>query len=174
MAPGGVSRPGTQRVQRVQRCLGAGQPVARSPRHLEVDGGGGGPVLHVPGLGHRGAGGRGHVRVGLVVHHRDLRVLLWLEKDGVELGEYQTAELDNPGERQGVGEDDGPDLVVSAHHVQGHEGQPVDRVDAVREQDEPSLIEPARTLPGLERIQSGGDDQEERKEKARHKTCVHA
>ena len=59
-------------------------------------------MLHVPGLGHRGAGGRGDVGVGLVVHHRDLGVLLRLEEDGVELGEDETAELDNTGEREGV------------------------------------------------------------------------
>ena len=73
---------------------------------------------------------------------------------------------------EGVGEDDGPDLVVRADHVQGHEGQPVDRVDAVREQDEARLIEPARALAGLERVQSGGDNEEEREEESRHETCV--
>ena len=109
-----------------------------------------------------------------MVHHRDLGVLLRLEEDGVELGEDQTAELDNAGEREGVGEDDGPDLVIGAHHVQGHEGQPVDRVDGVGEQDEPGLVEAARTLAGLESVEGGRDDQEEREEEARHEARVHS
>ena len=141
-------------------------------RHLEVDGGGGVPVLHVARARHGVAGGGGRVGVRLVVHHRDLGVLLRLEQNCVEFGEYETAQLHDPGEREGVGEDDGPDLVVRAHHVQGHEGQPVDRVDAVREQDEARLIEPARALAGLERVQSGGDNEEEREEESRHETCV--
>ena len=35
-----------------------------------------------------------------------------------------------------VGQYDAPDLVVGADEVEGHEGEPVDRVDAVGEQDE--------------------------------------
>ena len=174
VTPCWMSGSGTEGGQRVQRGLGAGDPGALGLRALEVDGGGGVPVLHVPGLGHRGAGGRGDVGVGLVVHHRDLGVLLRLEEDGVELGEDQTAELDNAGEREGVGEDDGSDLVVSAHHVQGNEGQPVDRVDGVGKQDEPGLVEAARTLAGLESVEGGRDDQEEREEEARHETRVHS
>ena len=112
--------------------------------------------------------------MGLVVHHRDLGVLLRLEEYGVQLGEDETAELDYPGEREGVGEDDGPDLVISAHHVQGHEGEPVDRVDRVREQDEPGLIEAARTLSRLESIERGRDYQEEGEEEASHEARVHA
>ena len=170
-----MSGPGTEGVQRVQRVLGAAcsETRTRSLGHLEVDGGGGVPVLHVPGLGHGGAGGRGHIGVRLVVHHSDLSVLLRLEQHRVELGEYKTAQLDYPGEGEGVGQDDGPDLVVSAHHVQGHEGQPVDGIDAVGEQDEPGLIESSGTLTGLESVQSSGDDQEKRKEEAGHEACVH-
>ena len=54
-------------------------------------GGGGVPVLHVALLHHRVAGGGGDVGVALVVHHRHLGVLLRLEQDSVELGEYKTS-----------------------------------------------------------------------------------
>jgi hypothetical protein len=37
-----------------------------------------------------------------------------------------------------VSEYDGPDLVVGADEVERHEGQPVDGVDAVSEQDKPA------------------------------------
>ena len=147
--------------------------MTRGLAHLEMDGGGGVPVLHVPGLGHGGAGGGGHIGVGLVMHHSDLGVLLRLEQHCVELGEYQTSKLDYSGERKGISQDDSSDFVISADHVQGHKCQPVDGVNAVGEQDEPGLIEPSGTLTGLESVQSSGDDQKKWKEEAGHEACVH-
>ena len=61
--------------------------------------------------------------------------------------------------------------MVCADHVEGDEGQPVDGVDAVGEQDEPGLIEPTGTFPGFEGIQCCRDDQEEGEEQT-DKTCV--
>ena len=62
---------------------------------------------------------------------------------------------------------------VGADHVEGHEGEPVDGVDAVGEEDEPGLVEAARTLPRLEGVERGGDDQEEGEEEPGDEACVH-
>ena len=75
-----------------------------------------------------------------------------LEEDGVEFREDEAAQLDDAREGEGVGQDDGPDLVVGADQVERDEGQPVDGVDAVGEQDESRLVEPPGTLPGLEGV----------------------
>ena len=75
-----------------------------------------------------------------------------LEEDRVQFREDETAELYDAREGERVGQDDGPDLVVGADKVQGNEGEPVDGVDAVGEQDESRLIEPPGTLPGLEGV----------------------
>ena len=77
-----MSGPGTEGVQRVQRVLGAAcvEAVARGLGHLEVDGGGGVPVLHQSGL-LGGGGAARQVGVALVVHHRHLRVLLGLKEN---------------------------------------------------------------------------------------------
>ena len=64
--------------------------------------------------------------------------------------------------------------MVGADHVERDEGEPVYGVDAVGEEDEPRLIEPARTFPGLEGVESGRDDEEEGEEEARHEARVHA
>ena len=61
--------------------------------------------------------------------------------------------------------------MICADHVEGDEGEPVDGVDAVGEQNEPCLVEPTRTFPGFEGIQRCGNDQEEWKEQT-YKTCV--
>ena len=63
--------------------------------------------------------------------------------------------------------------LLHADHVEGHEGEPVDGVDAVGEEDEPGLVEAARTLPRLEGVQRGGDDQEEGEEEPGDEACVH-
>ena len=63
--------------------------------------------------------------------------------------------------------------MVGAHQVQGHEGQPVDGVDAVGEEDEPGLVEPTWALPCFESIQGGRDYQQEGEEKARHEARIH-
>ena len=76
----------------------------------------------------------------------------YLEEDRVEFREDEAAELDDAREGERVGQDDGPDLVVGADEVEGDEGEPVDGVDAVGEQDESRLIEPPGTLPGLEGV----------------------
>ena len=49
----------------------------------------------------------------------------------------------------------------------------MDGVDAVGEEDEPGLVEAARTLPRLEGVQRGGDDQEEGEEEPGDEACVH-
>ena len=49
----------------------------------------------------------------------------------------------------------------------------MDGVDAVGEEDEPGLVEAARTLPCLEGVERGGDDQEEGEEEPRDEACVH-
>ena len=63
--------------------------------------------------------------------------------------------------------------MVGADHVERDEGEPVYGVDAVGEEDEPRLIEPARTFPGLEGVESGRDDEQEGEEEARHEARVH-
>ena len=60
-----------------------------------------------------------------------------------------------------------------ARKVKWDQGKPVDRVDAVGEEDEPCLVEAARTLPCLEGVERGGDDQEEGEEEPRDEACVH-
>ena len=75
-----------------------------------------------------------------------------LEEDRVEFREDQAAQLNDAWEGERVGEDDGPDLVVGADEVERDEGEPVDGVDAVGEQDESRLVEAPGTLPGLEGV----------------------
>ena len=76
------------------------------------------------------------------------------------------------GER--VGQYDGPNLVVRADKVQRNEGEPVDGVDAVGEEDEPGLVESSRTLPRLERVECRGDDEEEGEEQSSDEALINS
>ena len=78
-----------------------------------------------------------------------------------DLRKDKTGELDDGGEGEGVGEDDGPDLMIRADKVQGHESQPVNGVDAVGEENESRLIEPSRALSCFESIQCSRNYQQE-------------
>ena len=62
--------------------------------------------------------------------------------------------------------------MVRAHHVEGDEGEPVDGVDAVGEENESRLIEPTGTLSGLEGVESGRDDEKEGEEEAGHEALI--
>ena len=74
------------------------------------------------------------------------------------------------GER--VGQYDGPNLVVRADKVQRDEGEPVDGVDAVGEQNKSCLIEASWTFPGLESVECGRYYEEEGEEESNHEARV--
>ena len=98
----------------------------------------------------------------------------YLEEDCVQLGEDETAKLDNAREGERVGEDDGSDLVIGADHVEGDKGQPVDGVDTVGEEDKPGLIEATRTLSSLEGVEGSRDDEEEGEDESSDEASVHS
>ena len=111
-------------------------------------------------------------QVTVVLHHLLRRVLLWLEESRVKLWENETGELNDGGEGKRVGENHGSDLLLRACQVEWHQGEPVDRVDAVGEEDEPRLVESVRALPGLEGVEGGKDDEEEGEEEAGHEATL--
>ena len=111
-------------------------------------------------------------QVAVVLHHLLRRVLLRLEESGVKLWENKAGELDDGGEGEGVGENDGSDLLLRARQVERHQGEPVDRVDAVGEEDEPGLVESVRALAGLEGVEGGKEDEEEGEEEAGHEAAL--
>ena len=115
--------------------------------------------------------GRGR-QVAVVLHHLLRRVLLRLEEGRVKLGQNEAGELDDGGEGEGVGKDHGADLLLRARQVERHQGEPVDRVDAVGEEDEPGLVEAVRALAGLEGVEGGEDDEEEGEEEAGHEAAL--
>ncbi len=49
----------------------------------------------------------------------------------------------------------------------------LDTANKVATEDSPSLVEAARTFPGLEGVESGGDDEQEGEEEPHHKGAVH-
>ena len=108
----------------------------------------------------------------MVLHHLLRCVLLRLEEGGVKLWEHEAGELDNGREGEGVGKNHCSDLLLGARQVEWHQGQPVDRVDAVGEQDEPGLVEAVRALAGLEGIEGGKDDEKEGEEEAGHEASL--
>ena len=108
----------------------------------------------------------------MVLHHLLRCVLLRLEEGGVKLWEHEAGELDNGREGEGVGKNHCSDLLLGARQVEWHQGQPVDRVDAVGEQDEPGLVEAVRALAGLEGVEGGKEDEEEGEEEAGHEATL--
>jgi len=108
----------------------------------------------------------------VVLHHLLGCVLLRLEESRVELRKDKTGELDDGGEGEGVGKDYSSDLLFCACEVKWDQGKPVDRVDAVGEEDEPSLIEAIWALAGLEGVEGGEHDQQEGEEEAGHEPAL--
>ena len=114
-----------------------------------------------------------HVAVrSVLVHYRSFRVLLWLKENSVKLRKNETSELNNAGEGERISKNNGPDLVICTDEVKGHKSEPMYRIDAIREQDEPCLIETSWALSGLKGVERCGDDENEGKEEPCHETCI--
>ena len=109
----------------------------------------------------------------VVVHYRSFRVLLWLKENSVKLRKDETSELDNAGEGERISKNNGPDLVICADKVKGNKSEPVYRIDAIREQDEPCLIETSWAFSGLKGVERGRDDKNEGKKEPSHETCIY-